>query len=104
MWSMFAFSSAAMLAALIMPRSATTQTLLMAKCLRKRSTTGVSRVTSAVLPGHRKERKRPVGAIQHDAEHHLFEMGPIVLVLALLTQLLSSRALEIERGRIKERD
>jgi hypothetical protein len=55
MYSSPAFSSAAMVAALIMPRSATTQTWAMPKRSRRRWTTGISRVTSAVLPGHRKE-------------------------------------------------
>jgi hypothetical protein len=42
----------AMVSALIMPRSATTQTLPMAKRWRRRSITGMSVVTSAVLAGH----------------------------------------------------
>src|SRR5271168_5319740 len=45
-------SSPAMVAAEIMPRSATTQTRPMEKRSRKRSTTGNSVVTSAVFPGH----------------------------------------------------
>ena len=45
-------SRAAMVAALIMPRSATTQTRPMAKRCAQRSITGSSTVTSAVLPGH----------------------------------------------------
>ena len=48
-------SSSAMVAALIMPRSATTQARLMPNRVRKRSTTTISVVTSAVLPGHRNE-------------------------------------------------
>ena len=47
-------SSAAMVAALIMPRSASTQGRPPPKRLRRRSTTGSSVVTSAVLPGQRK--------------------------------------------------
>src|SRR4051812_44623888 len=45
-------SRAAMVGAEIMPRSATTQTRPMAKRLRRRSMTGTSTLTSAVLPGH----------------------------------------------------
>jgi hypothetical protein len=45
-----------MVAALIMPRSATTQTRSMAMRLRRRSITGISVVTSAVLPGHISEQ------------------------------------------------
>jgi hypothetical protein len=41
-----------MVASLIMPRSATTQTRPIAKRWRRRSITGSSVVTSAVLPGH----------------------------------------------------
>ena len=45
-------SSSATVSALIMPRSATTHTRAMAKRRRSRSITGISVVTSAVLPGH----------------------------------------------------
>jgi hypothetical protein len=41
-----------MVASEIMPRSATTQTRPMPKRPRRRSTTGSSTLTSAVLPGH----------------------------------------------------
>jgi hypothetical protein len=41
-----------MVAALIMPRSATTHTRTMPKRPRSRSTTGIRAVTSVVLPGH----------------------------------------------------
>lgn len=46
------FSSASIVSLLIMLRSATMQTLLMPDRLRSRSTTGMSVVTWAVLPGH----------------------------------------------------
>ena len=45
-------SRRAMVCALIMPRSATTQTRPIANCWRRRSITGMSVVTSAVSPGH----------------------------------------------------
>jgi len=45
-------SNPSIVAAEIMPRSATTQTRPMEKRWRRRSTTGSSVVTSAVLPGH----------------------------------------------------
>jgi hypothetical protein len=45
-------SSPSIVAAEIMPRSATTQTRPMEKRWRSRSITGSSVVTSAVLPGH----------------------------------------------------
>src|SRR5215468_7338975 len=48
----FRAASSAMVSAAIIPRSATTQTRTMAKRRRKRSITGISVVTSAVLPGH----------------------------------------------------
>jgi len=44
-----------MVAALIMPRSATIQARPMPKRVHSRSTTGRSVVTSAVLPSQRKE-------------------------------------------------
>jgi hypothetical protein len=46
----------AKVSALIMPRSATTHTRAMAKRRRSRSITGISVVTSAVLPGHISEQ------------------------------------------------
>ena len=41
-----------MVSALIIPRSATTQTRPIAKRCRRRSITGISVVTSVVMPGH----------------------------------------------------
>jgi len=55
MYWIFSASSAAMVSALIMPRSATMQASRIPKRSRKRLTTGNSGVTSAVLPGIRKE-------------------------------------------------
>ncbi len=53
-----------MVAAEIMPRSATTQTRPIAKRRRRRSITGTSTVTSAVLPGHISEHTgRPAASI-----------------------------------------
>ena len=45
-----------MVAALIMPRSATTHTRAMPKRLRSRSITGINVVTSALSPGHISEQ------------------------------------------------
>src|SRR4051794_18614697 len=57
-------SSAVMVAAEIMPRAATTQTRPMPKRLRRRSMTGTSTPTSAVLPGHISEQTgRPSASI-----------------------------------------
>jgi len=54
-----------MVSALIMPRSATTHTRAMSKRRRSRSTTGISVVTSAVLPGHISEHTgRPSPSIK----------------------------------------
>jgi len=55
MYWIFSASSAAMVSALIMPRSATMQASRIPKRSRKRLTTGNSSVTSAVLPGIRRE-------------------------------------------------
>ena len=64
-----------MVSALIMPRSATTQTRPMAKRRRRRSITGMSVVTSAVLPGHISEHTgRPFWSID-DADDHLVRCG-----------------------------
>src|SRR5215210_576021 len=57
-------SRAAIVSAPIMPRSATTQTRPMAKRRRRRSMTGTSTLTSAVLPGHISEQTgRPAASI-----------------------------------------
>src|SRR3954466_8487810 len=57
-------SRAAMVGAEIMPRSTTTQTRPIAKRLRRRSMTGTSTLTSAVLPGHISEQTgRPAASI-----------------------------------------
>ena len=68
-----------MVAALIMPRSATTQARSTPKRLRSRSITGSRVVTSAVLPGQQEGGDRPVLLIQHDAEHDLVELRAEVL-------------------------
>src|SRR3954469_7829745 len=93
-------SSAAMVSAQIMPRSATTQTWPMAKRLRRRSITGTSTRTSAVLPGHISEHPAP--GIDHHAHDHLHQVGAVVLRVAALAEALPARAGERQRGRVEE--
>ena len=75
-----------MVSALIMPRSATMQASWIPKRSRSRLTTGNNNVTSAVLPGIRKEGDRPVGIIEHDAEHDLLQVPAVVFGMAALAQ------------------
>ena len=94
-----------MVAAEIMPRSATTQTRPMEKRCRKRSTTGRSVVTSAVLPGHipgSEPGDRPPVAIDDEAEDHLLEVGAVVLGVAVLAQRFAALAVEGEAGGVHE--
>jgi hypothetical protein len=41
-----------------------------------------------------KRRDRPVGVIEHDAEHDLFQMPAVVLGVAVLAQALAAGAFE----------
>src|SRR5260370_25887071 len=86
MYAILRASSRAMVAAEIMPRSATTQTRPIEKRCRKRSMTGSSVVTSAVLPGHipgSKPGDRRAFAVDAQAEDHLLQVGPGVLGIAV---------------------
>ena len=95
-------SSPAMVAAEIMPRSATTQTRPMEKRFRKRSTTGKSDVTSAVFPP--RSVHRPPVAVDDEAEDHLLQVGAIVLGVAVLAERLAALAVEGEAGGVHEYD
>src|SRR4051794_37445142 len=96
-------SSAAMVAAEIMPRSATTQTRPMPNRLRRRSITGTSTATSAVLPGHISEQTgRP--CVDHHTQDHLHQVRPVVLGIAALAQAGAAGADKAERGGVHEHD
>ncbi len=88
-------SSSAIVSALIMPRSATTQTRLTRKRRCKRSIAGIRLPTSAVFPGH---------ISVHTGRNHLVQVRPMVLGEAAPTERLAARALEIEARRIHEYD
>ena len=91
-----------MVSALIMPRSATTQTRPMAKRRRSRSITGISVVTSAVLPGHISEQTgRPSPSMQH-GEDHLTQVRAMILAVAVLAERLAAGAFEVEAGGVHE--
>ena len=93
-----------MVAAEIMPRSATTQTRPMEKRFRKRSTTGKSDVTSAVFPGHISVQIGQPVAVDDEAEDHLLQVGAIVLGVAVLAERLAALAVEGEAGGVHEYD
>src|SRR5215207_10201132 len=95
-------SRAAIVSAQIMPRSATTQTRPMPKRRRRRSMTGTSTLTSAVLPGHISEQNRPACGVDHHAYDHLHQVGAVVLGVAPLAQGLPAHAGKRQRGRVHE--
>ena len=68
-----------MVSALIMPRPATMQASWIPKRSRSRLTTGNNNVTSAVLPGIRKEAIGRSASSEHDAEDDLLQM-PLAVV------------------------
>ena len=88
-----------MVSALIMPRSATMHARAIPKRSRSRLTTGNNSVTSAVLPGIRpfdqlRRGDRPVGVVEHDAEHDLLEVTAIIFGVAVLAEALAAGPLE----------
>src|SRR5512134_797273 len=97
-------SSAAMVAALIMPRSATMQALRIPKRCSSRVTTGRRVVTSAVLPGIRNEaigRSLPSRTLPSTT---WFKVPPVVLRMAPLPQAGAAFALEPQGGGVEEGD
>ena len=60
-----AASNSEIVSALIMPRSATTQTRLIENCLRNRSTAGIRLLTSAGFPDHISVHPPAVAVEQH---------------------------------------
>ena len=98
-----ACSSAAMVAALIMPRSATMQTRPMAKRLRRRSTTGTScsrrqccRATSPSRPAARRWSMMTATII--------WCSRPMILGVSRARRASPALALEIQRGGVHEHD
>ena len=72
-------SSPAMVAALIMPRSATTQARLDAEPRPQTLDDGQQRGDVGRVTRPEERGDRPVVAIQHDAQHHLMQLRPVVL-------------------------
>ena len=91
-----------MVAAEIMPRSATTQTRPMEKRRCKRSTTGKQRRHVGGIARPHLGANRPAVAVDDEAEDHLLQIGPIVLGIAVLAQRLAALAVEGEAGGVHE--
>ena len=83
-----------MVSALIMPRSATMQVLRDPEALAQPLDHRQQQRHVGGIAGHQKRGDRPVGIIEHDAEHDLFQMPSVVLGMAVLTQALTAGALE----------
>ena len=47
---------------------------------------------------------KPALAIEHSADHHLVQIGPMVFAVAVLAQGVATLALEIQRGGVEEDD
>jgi hypothetical protein len=88
-----------MVAAEIMPRSATTQTRPTEKRSRKRSTTGKSVVTSAVFPGHISVQ---IGLPSPSTTRPRIICLRSGIVIAVLAQRLAAFAIEGEAGGVHE--
>src|SRR4051794_27422042 len=82
-----------------MPRSATTQTRPMPNRLRRRSITGTSTLTSAVLPGHISEQ---TVSVDHHAQDPLYQIRPVALRIAGLPQAGAAGADKAERRSVHE--
>jgi hypothetical protein len=89
-------SSSAIVSALIMPRSATTHTRVMSKRRRNRSITGITVVTSAVLPGHISEHTGRPSPSSSTARIICRRFRAVVLAVAVLAQRWAAGALEVE--------
>src|SRR6476646_7772615 len=92
MYSMPRLSSSAMMAALIIPRSAT-HIRRMPKRSRKRSTTGSNALTAR--PSLRADR--PAFGIQHDANDHSLEVGSVIFGLTAPAERRSAGAIKKQR-------
>ena len=89
-----------MVAAEIMPRSATTQTRPMESAAASdRRPAGAS--SRRGIAGHI-GADRPAVAVDDEAEDHLLQIGPIVLGIAVLAQRLTALAVEGEAGGVHE--
>ena len=62
----------------------------------------MSVVTSVVLPGHSSQQIGLPLTIEHRPHDHLVQIGPMVLAEASLADVLTTLALEIDRGRVEE--
>jgi hypothetical protein len=80
------------ISALIMPRSATTQTRAMRKRRCNRSITGMRLPTSAVFPGYVLSADRPAVAIDEHGEDHLVQVRPMFLGEPATPERLAARA------------
>ena len=95
------FSSSSIVSLLIMPRSATMQTLV---------------TPTAAEPIHHRDQRRDIGrvagpqlaadrpplTVEHRSDDHLLEVGSMVLAVATLTDCLSPLSLEVNGGRVEE--
>ncbi len=75
----------------------------MANRLRRRSITGISVVTSAVLGPHLRADRSPF-LVDDDADDDLVQVRPVILGVAALAERGAALALEIQRGGIHEHD
>src|SRR6516164_6409610 len=95
-------SSSVSVAALIMPRSATTPMRAIRKRVLSRSMTGKRVVTSVVLPGHSSEQIGRPRPSMTTASTTCFKSGRWSLRVAVLAEAVAAGALEIKRGGVEK--
>ncbi|MBE0643389.1 MAG: hypothetical protein IH600_04865, partial [Bacteroidetes bacterium] len=97
-------SSAAIVASLIIPRSATMQMRPIPKRSLSHVATGISEATSAVLPGHISEQTGLPLIVEDHADDHLRGFGTMILRMIASADLLASGTIEVHRRRIEKHE
>src|SRR5215472_5546602 len=95
-------SSLASVAALIMPRSATTPMRAIRKRVLSRSMTGKRGGHVGGVAGPQLGTDRPPAAVDDDGEHDLFQIRAVVLRVAVLAEALAAGTLEIKRSGVEK--
>ena len=92
------------MSALIMPRSATMQASLDPEALAQPLDYRQQQRHVGGIAGHQEGGDRPVGIIEHDAEHDLIQMPAVVFGMAALAQALAAGTFEPQRRGVEKCD
>ncbi len=93
-----------MVSALIMPRSATMQASWIPKRSRSQLDYRQQQRHVGGIAGHQEGGDRPVGIIEHDAEHDLLQVPAVVFGMAALAQALTAGTLEPQARGVEKCD